>query len=113
VLLLAYVALRQGGAVGLMTFSGTPRYVAARKGASVVNVRLDKLYDLQLGMCSSDYASAVTELRKRVRKRSLVVFVTNLRDEYSEELMPVLNTLGSRHLALVNRYLDLKRSGRL
>ena len=101
VLLLAYVALRQGDAVGLMTFSGTPRYVAARKGASVVNVMLDELYDLQPGMRSSDYASAATELRKRVRKRSLVVFVTNLRDDDSAELMPVLNMLGSRHLVLV------------
>ena len=101
VLLLAYVALRQGDAVGLMTFSGTPRYVAPRKGAGMVNVVLNALYDLQPGMQSPDYASAATDLRKRVRKRSLVIFVTNLRDEDSGELLPVLSMLRRRHLVLV------------
>ena len=63
VLLLAYVALRQGDAVGLMTFGGAPRYVAARKGAGMVNVVLNALYDLQPGMSSPDYANAATDLR--------------------------------------------------
>ena len=101
VLLLAYVALRQGDAVGLMTFSGTPRYVAPRKGAGMVNVVLNALYDLQPGMQSPDYSSAATDLRKRVRKRSLVIIVTNLRDEDSGELLPVLSMLRRRHLVLV------------
>ena len=101
VLLLAYVALRQGDAVGLMTFSGTPRYVAPRKGSGMVNVVLNALYDLQPGMQSPDYASAATDLRKRVRKRSLVILVTNLRDEDSGELLPVLSMLRRRHLVLV------------
>ena len=101
VLLLAYVALRQGDAVGLMTFSGTPRYVAPRKGAGMVNVVLNALYDLQPGMQSPDYSSAATDLRKRIRKRSLVILVTNLRDEDSGELLPVLSMLRRRHLVLV------------
>ena len=101
VLLLAYVALRQGDAVGLMTFSGAPRYVAPRKGAGMVNVVLNSLYDLQPSMQSPDYASAATELRKRVRKRSLVIIVTNMRDEDSGELLPVLSMLRRRHLVLV------------
>ena len=101
VLLLSYVALRQGDAVGLMTFSGERRYIAPRKGAGMVNTVLNSIYDLQPSMQSPDYASAATELHKRLRKRSLVVMVTNLRDEDAGEVLPALNLLGRRHLVLL------------
>ena len=101
VLLLGYVALRQGDAVGLMTFSGTSRYIPPRKGAGTVNTLLNGIFDLQPSMYSPDYASAATELHKRLRKRSLVVLVTNLRDEDAAEVMPALNLLGRRHLVLL------------
>jgi uncharacterized protein (DUF58 family) len=101
VLLLSYVALRQGDAVGLMTFSGERRYIAPCKGAGMVNTVLNSIYDLQPSMQSPDYASAATELHKRLRKRSLVVMVTNLRDEDAGEVLPALNLLGRRHLVLL------------
>ena len=101
VLLLGYVALRQGDAVGLMTFSGTTRYMPPRKGAGMVNTLMNNVFDLQPTTMSPDYANAATELHKRLRKRSLVVLVTNLRDEDAAEVMPALNLLGHRHLVLL------------
>jgi len=101
ILLLSYVALRQGDAVGLMTFSGERRYIPPRKGAGMVNTILNSVYDLQPSMQSPDYANAATELHKRLRKRSLVVMVTNLRDEDATEVLPALNLLRRRHLVLL------------
>jgi len=101
VLLLGYVALRQGDAVGLMTFGGPRRFIPPRKGAGVVNTILNGVYDLQPGLESPDYASVAADLHKRLRKRSLVILVTNLRDEDADEFMPALALLRTRHLVLL------------
>lgn len=101
VLLLAYVALRQGDAVGLMSFSGERRYLPPQKGGAAVNTILNTIYDLQPSLQSPDYANAATDLSKRLRKRSLVVIVTNLRDEDSGEILPALSLLRRHHLVLL------------
>ena len=100
VLLLAYVSLRQGDAAGFMTMSGPARYMAPRKSAATVSAMLNQLYDLQPTLSTSDYYAAAVELMLRVRKRSLVVVVSNLRDEDEDTLGPALRLLGRRHLVL-------------
>ena len=100
VLLLAYVGLRQGDAVGLMTMSGEPRYSAPRKSAATVNVILNTLYDLQPSLMTSDYYRAALELGARLRKRALVVMISNLRDEDDHTLVPALKLLSRKHLVL-------------
>jgi uncharacterized protein (DUF58 family) len=100
VLLLAYVSLRQGDAAGFLTMSGPARFMAPRKSAATVNAMLNQLYDLQPTLRTSDYYSAAVELMLRVRKRSLVVIVSNLRDEDEDTLGPALRLLGRRHLVL-------------
>jgi len=101
VLLLSHVALRQGDAVGLMTFSGPRRYLEPVKGAGMVNRVLKTLFDLQPGTQPPDYLRAAETLLARQRKRALVVLVTNLRDEDSDDLLPALRVLRRRHLVLV------------
>ncbi len=101
VLLMAYVALRQGDAVGLGTFSGEPRWLPPAKGVANVNRILNSVYDLYPSTQTPDYSEAVTQLLLRQRKRSLVVVITNLRDEDSSELLPALKTLKHRHLVLL------------
>lgn len=101
VLLLSYVALRQGDTVGLMAFGGRPCYLPPRKGAGVINSLLDTVYDLQAGTSSPDFLKAATELMSRLNKRSLVVLVTNLRDEDNDELLPALHLMRQRHLVLL------------
>ena len=51
-------------------------------------------------MLTSDYHAAATELMLRLRKRSLVVILSNLRDEDDDTLLPALALLRSRHLVL-------------
>lgn len=99
-LLLAYVSLRQGDAVGLLTMSGESRWLAPRKSRATVNLILNRVYDLHPTLAVTDYHNAAVELMKRIRKRALVVILSNLRDEDDESLAPALRLLQSRHLVL-------------
>ena len=58
---------------------------------------LNALYDLQPSLQTSDYLTAGETLSKRLTKRSLVVLVTNLRDEDDDTLRPAMAQLGKRH----------------
>jgi uncharacterized protein (DUF58 family) len=102
-MLLTYVALKHGDAVGAMTF-GTPlgeeRWVAPRKGAHVLNALMSELYAVQPTPSHSDYLSAAQSLLRRHRRRSLVIVVTNFRDEDANELGQALRLLRTRHLVL-------------
>jgi uncharacterized protein (DUF58 family) len=101
-LLLSYVALRQGDAVGLCTFAHEqPRYLAPVKGTGQLNVLLNHVYDLDSSQRSADYQAAATELLARQKRRALVVLVTNLRDEDDEELLTAVKRLGKPHRVLV------------
>ncbi len=101
ILLLAYVALRQGDALGLMTFSGEQRWLAPRKGMNTINMILNTVYDLQPSTHTSDYLNAATQLTQRHKKRALVVLISNLRDEDNDELLPALQLLRHQHLVLL------------
>jgi uncharacterized protein (DUF58 family) len=99
-LLLAYVSLRQGDAVGFLTMSGTERWLAPRKSRATVNLILNRVYDLHPTLQTTDYYGAAVALMKRLRKRALVVILSNLRDEDDDTLAPALALLQSRHLVL-------------
>lgn len=101
ILLLTYVALRQGDAVGLGSFAGEDRWLPARKGQHNVQHMLDALYDLQPTPQAPDYAQAATGLLVRQKKRALVVVLTNLRDEDLDDLLPAVQLLRKRHLVLL------------
>ncbi len=97
-LLLGYVALRQGDAIGLATFGhAAPRYLAPRKSVATVNGLLNAVYDLQPSLQAPDYLAAAELLLRRLSKRALIVLATNLRDEDDETLRPAVAQLGRRH----------------
>lgn len=101
-LLLSHVALRQGDAVGLLTFAADqPRYLAPRKGAHQLNLMLDSVYDLQSSQLPADFNQAASLVLARQKRRALVVLVTNLRDEDDEDLLPALKRMGRQHRVLV------------
>ncbi len=100
-LLLAHVALRQGDAVGLMTFGGVERYVPPRKSQACLNALLAASYDLDATLHASDYYTTAVQLMQRQRKRSLVVILSNLRDEDDDTLRPALGLLRQRHLVVL------------
>jgi len=104
VMLLSYVALNQGDAVGALTF-GTPpgaeKSFAPKKGAHALNALMGELYGLQPTPTHSDYVSAAVDLLKRHNKRALVIIITNFRDEDSSELGYALRLLRSRHVVML------------
>jgi uncharacterized protein (DUF58 family) len=104
VMLLSYVALTQGDAVGALTFGvppGTERMFAPRKGKHTLNALMGELYGVQPTPSHSDYLAAAQDLLRRQPKRALVIVITNFRDEDASELGQALTLLRSRHLVLL------------
>lgn len=104
VMLLSYVALHEGDAVGALTF-GTPpgaeKSFAPEKGVHALNALMGELYGVQPTPTHSDYVSAALNLLRRYHKRALVIVITNFRDEDSSELGYALRLLRSRHLVML------------
>ena len=104
VMLLSYVALREGDAVGAATFgtaANQRKIIAPRKGVHAMNALMAQIFDAQPGTAQPDYLAAAQEFLRRQPKRSLVVILTNFRDEDCVELTQALQLLRARHLVLV------------
>jgi len=100
--LLAYVALKQGDAVGVATFAeDQPRTVAPHKSLATLERLFQNLFDVQPSNHASDYLAAAETFLKHFRKRSLVILLTNLRDEEDATLLPALQLLRGRHLVVL------------
>jgi uncharacterized protein (DUF58 family) len=100
VLLLAYVGLKYGDSVGLLTFSGQDRWLPPVKGGHAMKTILDQIYDLQTTTAPTDYAEAARRLAARQRRRAMVVIVSNLGDEDHDELPKAVALLRRRHLVV-------------
>jgi uncharacterized protein (DUF58 family) len=103
-MLLAYVALKDGDAVGAMTFGtgpGEQRLFAPAKGMAALDALVGRLHDLEPGSAHSDYLAAARDLMLRMPRRSLVVVLTNFRDEDCHELEDALKLMRTRHLVLL------------
>lgn len=100
-LMSSYIALDKGDAVGVMTFSGEPSWLPPIKGKIAVNTILNHLYDLDTSTQSSDYVSAAENLLLKHRKRSLIILLTNVRDEDNEDLDKAVHILREQHLVMV------------
>jgi uncharacterized protein (DUF58 family) len=100
-ILLAYVALRQGDAVGVQSFGGVSRWLTPRTGPGTLTPLINGIYDLQPTLDPPDYAEAAHLTLTRQRKRALIVLLTNLRDEDQDDLRPAIALLRRRHLVLI------------
>ena len=100
-LLLAHVAARQGDAVGMLTMAGVSRFVEPRKSVAAVNAMLNQAYDIEPTLAVPDYHQAARDVMRHVRRRALVIVLTNLRDEDDSTLLPALRLLRSRHLVVL------------
>jgi uncharacterized protein (DUF58 family) len=101
-LMLSYVALRQGDSVGMLTFSDEiHNYVPLRGGMNQMNRLLHASYDRFPQLTESRYDLAFRYLASHCRKRSLVILVTNVIDEVnSTQIDRYLSNLVGRHLPL-------------
>lgn len=100
-LVVAYLALRQGDAVGVLASGGESRWVPPRRGIGGIDEILRACYALQPQPVATDFLAAATELSLRQRRRALVMLVTNLRDEDMDDLLTAVKTLRGRHLVCV------------
>ena len=96
-LLLAYVANKQGDSVGLLTFGGVDKYIPPKKGSSLIRDLLNETADIKPTMQTSDYYTAAQTLRQQLKKRSLVIMISNTRAEASEELCQAMQLLSHQH----------------
>lgn len=100
-LLLSYVALRQGDQVGVQSFGGSDRWLPPVKGAHSMAALLNHLFDYRTTPEPSDFSAGAERLQVRQRRRALVVLLTNLRGEDAPEVLPSLKILASRHLVML------------
>jgi uncharacterized protein (DUF58 family) len=101
-LLLSYVALSRGDAVGLIAFSDDIHaYVPARGGMHQMNRLLHALFDQFPRLVESRYDRAFLHLESHSRKRSLVVLITNLIDDVNRnQIESYLENIAGHHLPL-------------
>lgn len=100
-LVVSYVALRQGDAVGLLATGGDQRFVAPQRGMAAIDTLLQATYDVQPRAVATDYLAAAAELATRQTRRGLVMLVTNLRDEDIDDLLVAVRMLQRRHRVVV------------
>lgn len=106
-LLTSYVALRQGDAVGLLSFAGERRWLSPVKGPGRINTILNQLYDLHSGTDTSDYLQVAEAFLGYRSKRSLVILITNVYEEDIEDLAAASRLLSRQHIVMVASLRDL------
>ncbi len=100
-LLLSFIALRQGDRVGIMGFGGVDRWLPPQSGQSSMPVILNHLYDYNTGTAPGDFSEAAELIMRRQQRRALIVFCTNLRSEDQTHLLRPLQLIRRRHLVVV------------
>ena len=101
-LLLSFIALRQGDAVGALSFgSDPPRWLPPVKGPHAMPTILDHLYNYQPSSAPGDFSEAAESLLARWPRRALVILATNLRSEDESQFAAPLAEMRRRHLVVV------------
>ena len=100
-LLIAFIALRQGDEVGVIGFGGVQRWLKPVKGAASMPKLLNHLYDYETTGEPSDFIEAAERVMARQKRRALIIFLTNLRTEDSSHLLTAVRLMQRRHMTLV------------
>lgn len=103
-LLLGLVAQRQGDLFGLVTFADKVQgFLRASNGKSHFHACRDAIYMLQPQIVTPDFDELCAFLRVRLRRRALIVMLTDLSDPLLAESFAKSSLLISRqHLVLLN-----------
>lgn len=102
-LLLGLAAERQGDLFGVLTFSNrVDGFVRARNGTAHFNACRDTLYTVQPRSVEPDFDEVMTFIRLRLRRRALLLFLTDLDDPViAESFTRAVELIGRNHLVLV------------
>lgn len=102
-LVLGLAAEKQGDLFGLVTFSDRVlNFVRARNGKEHYGACREALYGLEPQQVSPDFEEIATFARMRLRRRALLVFMTDLDDPVlMESFQHAVELIGRKHLVLV------------
>lgn len=103
-LMLAVAAEKQGDLFGLVEFGARPNlYLKAARGIAHFDTCRNALYTLLPEEASPNFNELVSFIRTRLRKRALLVFLTNLDDAAeAERFKESISLLSHHHLVVVN-----------
>jgi len=101
-LLLSYVGLRTGALVGFFSFGARPgALLAPRSGVATHQEITRASAAVEYSRDETNYTLGLMTLAHRIRRRSLIVFLTDFSDTITAELMVGnLNRLARRHLVV-------------
>jgi len=103
-LVMGLAADRQADEFGLLAFDDRVRkFVRAKTGKAHYDVCRDALYTLQAGSLTPDFAELFTFIATKIRRRALLIMLTNLDDPVlAESFTANIDVISRRHLVLIN-----------
>jgi len=103
---LAYLMIKQGDSVGLAVYGGgIKNSISPRSGLGHLSVILDGLEHLEAGG-KTDISGALMEFSSRIRKRGLIILVSDLMDDPDSVIKSVKNYRFAKHDVMVFHILD-------
>jgi uncharacterized protein (DUF58 family) len=103
-LVMGLAADRQGDVFGLLAFDDCVRqFVRANNGRAHYNVCRDAVYTLRPRRVTPNYEEVFTFIATKLRRRALLIFLTNLDDPVlAENFTSNIDIISRKHLILVN-----------
>jgi uncharacterized protein (DUF58 family) len=103
-LVMGLAADRQADEFGLLAFDDRVRkFVRAKSGKAHYDVCRDALHTLQARSVTPDFAELFTFIATKIRRRALLIMLTNLDDPVlAESFTANIDVISRRHLVLVN-----------
>ena len=103
-LIMDLAAERQGDLFGMLTFDDrVQKFLRAKSGKAHYNACRDALYTLRPQRVTPDFSELFTFIGTRIRRRALLLFLTNLDDPVlAESFVHNIKLISRRHLVLVN-----------
>ena len=103
-LVMGLAADRQGDLFGLLAFDDRVRkFVRAKNGRAHYDVCRDALYTLQARSVTPDFGELFSFVATKIRRRALLIILTNLDDQVlAENFAAHIDLISRQHLVLVN-----------
>ncbi len=103
-LVMGLAADRQGDVFGMLTFDDRVRkFIRAKNGRAHYDVCREALYTLQARSVTPDFGELFSFIATKIRRRALLLILTNLDDPVlAESFTAHVDLISRQHLALVN-----------
>lgn len=102
-LILGNAVQRNGDSIGLLTFNDKIQtFIKAAKGPTHMNLFRNSLFSLFPGDVNPDFQSVISHIQLKIRRRSLIIFLTNLSEPVlSEEFCQSIHMASRKHKVIV------------